>query len=175
MNDNQREMVLDHRYLNLPVKSGAPKRNVNISVDGVMRRRFEIELAEDQPDFWAFVDMSGWAGRTAVERGDVVRDIALLLRERREEASAIVVEETGKPLELALGETDAAVEMGLFVAGEGRRSYGRTLTASMPHRTVLTLRQLHPTAEQRAAKIGFGAVELGHQTMNKLARHLGVS
>jgi alpha-ketoglutaric semialdehyde dehydrogenase len=82
-----------------------------------------------------------WAARTAVARGDIVRELALLLRERREEASAIVMEETGKPAELALGETDAAVEMGLFIAGEGRRSYGRTTTASMAHRTVLTLRQ----------------------------------
>jgi aldehyde dehydrogenase (NAD+) len=82
-----------------------------------------------------------WAECTAVARGDVVRELALLLRERRDEASAIVAEETGKPLELALGETDAAVEMGLFIAGEGRRSYGRTTTASMANRTVLTLRQ----------------------------------
>ena len=82
-----------------------------------------------------------WAERTAVARGDVVRELALLLRERREEASAIVVEETGKPEALAFGETDAAIEMGLFVAGEGRRSYGRTTTASMPYRTVMTLRQ----------------------------------
>lgn len=82
-----------------------------------------------------------WAERTPVERGNVVRELALRLRERREEASAIVVEETGKPLELALGETDAAIEMGLFVAGEGRRSYGRTTTASTPHRTVFTVRQ----------------------------------
>ena len=82
-----------------------------------------------------------WAAHTAVARGDVVRELALLLRERREEASAIVAEETGKSAELALGETDAAVDMGLFIAGEGRRSYGRTTTASMAHRTVLTLRQ----------------------------------
>jgi alpha-ketoglutaric semialdehyde dehydrogenase len=82
-----------------------------------------------------------WAEWTAVARGDAVRDVALLLRERREEVSAIVADETGKSLDLARGETDAAVEMGLFVAGEGRRSYGRTTTASMPHRTVLTLRQ----------------------------------
>jgi aldehyde dehydrogenase (NAD+) len=82
-----------------------------------------------------------WAERTAVERGDLVRELALLLRDRSEEASALVAEETGKPLELARGETSAAVEMGLFVAGEGRRSYGRTTTASMPHRTVLTVRQ----------------------------------
>jgi len=82
-----------------------------------------------------------WADRTAVERGDLVRALALLLRDRREDASEIVAAETGKPLELALGETDAAVEMGLFIAGEGRRSYGRTTTASMKHRTVLTIRQ----------------------------------
>ncbi|MBV8561185.1 MAG: ATPase, partial [Acidimicrobiia bacterium] len=42
-------------------------------------------------------------------------------------------------------------------------------------KTVLTLRQLHPTAEQRETKLGFGAVELGLQTLNKLARHLGVA
>ena len=82
-----------------------------------------------------------WAAVTPVERGNVVRAIAELLRERREEASELVAAETGKSLELARGETDAAVEMGLFVAGEGRRSYGRTTTASMPHRTVLTLRR----------------------------------
>ena len=81
------------------------------------------------------------AERTAVGRGDIVRELALLLRERRDEASAIVVEETGKAPELALGETDAAVEMGLFIAGEGRRSYGRTTTASMENRTVLSVRQ----------------------------------
>jgi alpha-ketoglutaric semialdehyde dehydrogenase len=82
-----------------------------------------------------------WADRTAVARGDLVRELALLLRERRDEASEIVVEETGKPAALARGETDAAVEMGLFIAGEGRRSYGRTTTASMEHRTVMTVRQ----------------------------------
>ena len=82
-----------------------------------------------------------WAARTPVERGNVVRAIAELLRERREEASELVAAETGKSLDLARGETDAAVEMGFFVAGEGRRSYGRTTTASMPHRTVLTLRR----------------------------------
>jgi aldehyde dehydrogenase (NAD+) len=82
-----------------------------------------------------------WAERTAVARGEIVRELALLLRLRREEVSEIVAEETGKSTELALAETDAAVEMGLFVAGEGRRSYGRTLTASMPHRTVMTVRQ----------------------------------
>jgi uncharacterized protein YndB with AHSA1/START domain len=47
-----------------------------------------------------------------------------------------------------------------------------TLDAQADGKTVLTLRQLHPTVEQRNAKLGFGAVELGLQTMQKLARHL---
>jgi uncharacterized protein YndB with AHSA1/START domain len=47
-----------------------------------------------------------------------------------------------------------------------------TLDEQADGKTVLTLRQLHPTAEQRDAKIGFGAVELGLQTMQKLAHHL---
>ena len=39
-------------------------------------------------------------------------------------------------------------------------------------KTVLTLRQLHPTAERRSTGIGFGAVELGYQTLDKLGRFL---
>ncbi len=50
-----------------------------------------------------------------------------------------------------------------------------TLDEQADGKTVLTLRQLHPTVEQREAGIGFGAVELGLQTMQKLAHHLGVA
>ena len=40
-------------------------------------------------------------------------------------------------------------------------------------RTVVTLRQLHPTRERRQAVIGFGAVEYGLQTLDGLAAWLG--
>lgn len=39
-------------------------------------------------------------------------------------------------------------------------------------KTVLTLRQMHPTRAAREAGIGFGAVEFGYQTLGKLAAHL---
>src|SRR5439155_26007652 len=71
----------------------------------------------------------------------LVRELALALQARREEASEFVADETGKSMELALGETDAAVEMGFFVAGEGRRLYGRTTTSAMPNRTVMSTRR----------------------------------
>jgi acyl-CoA reductase-like NAD-dependent aldehyde dehydrogenase len=111
--------------------------------DGALLCRIARSRAEDVSAAVAAARAAqpAWAELTPVARGDVCRELALLLRARQDEASQLVADETGKPLELALGETDAAVEMGLFVAGEGRRSYGRTTTASMPHRTVLTMRQ----------------------------------
>lgn len=36
-------------------------------------------------------------------------------------------------------------------------------------KTVLTMRQLHPSSERRRAVIDFGAVEYGQQTLDKLA------
>lgn len=39
-------------------------------------------------------------------------------------------------------------------------------------KTVITLRQIHPTKAQRDAKMAFGAVEYGYQTLEKLARHV---
>ena len=39
-------------------------------------------------------------------------------------------------------------------------------------KTVLTLRQLHPSKAQRDGTIGFGAVELGYQTLDKMAEYL---
>lgn len=82
-----------------------------------------------------------WAARTAVARGDILRGIAQLMQSHREALAAIVARETGKSLKDARGETDAAIEMGFFVAGEGRRLYGRTTTSATPNRMAMTVRQ----------------------------------
>lgn len=47
-----------------------------------------------------------------------------------------------------------------------------TFDAQSNGKTVLTLRQLHPTKARRDAVIGFGAVEIGNGTMDKLAEYL---
>lgn len=82
----------------------------------------------------------GWAQRTVVARGEIIRRAAELLRERGDELVAAVCAETGKPERDARGELGAAVEMGYFVAGEGRRLYGRTLPSAVPHKTVMLVR-----------------------------------
>ncbi len=83
----------------------------------------------------------GWAATTAVKRGDVLRQIAMLMREHRSAIAGLVARETGKSRKDALGETDAAIEMGFFVAGEGRRFYGQTTTSAVPNKSAMVVRQ----------------------------------
>ena len=62
-----------------------------------------------------------WASTTVVKRGEILRRIAIVMQEHRGAIADLVARETGKSRKDALGETDAAIEMGFFVAGEGRR------------------------------------------------------
>jgi aldehyde dehydrogenase (NAD+) len=60
---------------------------------------------------------------------------------RREEVARVVHLETGKSYKEALGETDGAIALGRFMAGEGQRLYGRTTTSGVPHKYAMTVRQ----------------------------------
>ncbi len=59
----QREMSLRKAYLNFPVKNGAPMRHVRLLVNGREERSFDIELADGQPDWWAFLDAAPFHGK----------------------------------------------------------------------------------------------------------------
>jgi aldehyde dehydrogenase (NAD+) len=82
-----------------------------------------------------------WAHQTVASRGLVLREVTKLLERERDAVAEVVAGETGKSPKDALGETDAAIEMGYFVAGEGRRFYGRTTTSGVPNRQAMTIRQ----------------------------------
>ncbi|MBA2531901.1 MAG: aldehyde dehydrogenase, partial [Nocardioidaceae bacterium] len=104
-------------------------------------RRIGTFALSDSVDVQAAVtvarrDFPAWASRTAVDRGNVLRRLAQLLDEHADELVDLVGMETGKPRRDRLGELGAAVEMGYFIAGEGRRFYGRTMTSAVPHKSV---------------------------------------
>jgi aldehyde dehydrogenase (NAD+) len=82
-----------------------------------------------------------WAGRTPVERGDLLLAITQAMRRHENEIAAIVAAETGMSLKQARGETGGAIAQGEFMAGEGRRLYGRTTTSAVPNKYAMTVRQ----------------------------------
>lgn len=82
-----------------------------------------------------------WADLPPVRRGEILYEVALGLQKRREQVARIVAWETGKSYKLALAETDGAIALGRFMAGEGQRLYGRTTTSGVAHRYAMTIRQ----------------------------------
>lgn len=87
---------------------------------------------------WAF---EAWSGETVARRGEILRNAAIEMENRREELATIVHRETGKSRKDAAGEVGAAIEMGFFVAGEGRRFYGKTTTSAVPNKSASIQRQ----------------------------------
>ncbi|MEI6073671.1 MAG: glycoside hydrolase family 32 protein [Verrucomicrobiae bacterium] len=61
--DVTREIGGGKKFLNFPVKTGAAKRQVNVSVDGTQVRSFIVELADGSPDWWAPLDVTAWSGK----------------------------------------------------------------------------------------------------------------
>jgi len=83
----------------------------------------------------------GWANSTPVYRGDLLHDMAQAMRKQQEEIASIVSLETGMSFKQALGETGGAIVQGEFMAGEGRRFYGRTTTSAVPNKYAMVVRQ----------------------------------
>ena len=82
-----------------------------------------------------------WSDQTPVARGEILLSITRSMRNRREEIAAIVAAETGMSFNAAIAETDAAIAQGEFMAGEGRRLYGRTTTSAVPNKWAMTVRE----------------------------------
>jgi aldehyde dehydrogenase (NAD+) len=82
-----------------------------------------------------------WAEMTPVQRGDILLEIAQAMRRHQKEIAAIVAAETGMSFKAALGEAGGAIAQGEFMAGEGRRFYGRTSTSAVENKYAMTIRQ----------------------------------
>jgi len=89
----------------------------------------------------AEISQKSWAILSPPRRGEILRDIALGLQTNRDRIARIVALETGKSLKDALGETDGAIALGFFMAGEGQRMYGKTTTSSVENRHVMIVRE----------------------------------
>jgi len=84
---------------------------------------------------------STWSQTTPLERGEILRKWAIEMREHQSQLATIVAEETGKSKRAALGETQGAIALAEFFAGEGQRLYGRTTTSGTKDRMAMTIRQ----------------------------------
>ncbi|WP_165072616.1 glycoside hydrolase family 32 protein [Paludisphaera rhizosphaerae] len=70
-----RTIVLQNRYLHIPVKTGAQKVRAKIEGEGgKILHEFDVELAPGEPDFLAFADLESFKGKSVTFRVDEVDD-----------------------------------------------------------------------------------------------------
>ena len=82
-----------------------------------------------------------WSRLPAPRRGEILARTADLLRARDRELAEIVHLETGKPWKNAAAEVASSADLAEFMASEGSRFYGKTMTSPIGNRAVQTLRQ----------------------------------
>jgi fructan beta-fructosidase len=68
----------DKKYLNLPVKNGAPKRLITIKSGDKLVRQFDMEFTAGDPDWWAFMDLQPFHGQELSIIIDKVKDHATI-------------------------------------------------------------------------------------------------
>jgi fructan beta-fructosidase len=70
--NQERTIKIKMKYLNIPVKQGIHPQLLSISQGGKLVREFAVELAEAEPDYWMFLDVSGWYGKKVTLKIDTL-------------------------------------------------------------------------------------------------------
>ncbi len=82
----------------------------------------------------------GWRRTPPPKRAEILFRAGHLLTERKEALAHDMTREMGKPLEEARGDVQEAIDMTLYMAGEGRRLFGQTTTSELPSKFCMSIR-----------------------------------
>src|SRR3954470_15661887 len=82
----------------------------------------------------------GWRLTPAPKRAEVLYRFAALLVERKQELTELMAREMGKVLAEAGGDVQEAIDMSLYMAGEGRRLFGHTTPSELRDKFNMSVR-----------------------------------
>jgi alpha-ketoglutaric semialdehyde dehydrogenase len=85
--------------------------------------------------------LPGWRSTPWPRRGDIILAAATIMEQRKEELAQLMTREMGKVLTEARGDVQEAIDMGKFIAGEGRRAFGETVPSELRNKWAMTMRQ----------------------------------
>jgi len=101
--------------------------------------------ASDQRDVNDAVDSANeafksWRLMPAPRRGEILFRAAQALVTHKEELAHDMTREMGKVIKETRGDVQEAIDMGFYMAGEGRRLHGQTTPAEMPNKFAMSVR-----------------------------------
>jgi len=81
-----------------------------------------------------------WKRTPPPKRAEILFRAGQLLTERKEALARDMTREMGKPLEETRGDVQEAIDMTLYMAGEGRRLFGQTTTSELQSKFCMSVR-----------------------------------
>lgn len=81
-----------------------------------------------------------WRLTPAPKRAEILFRAAQMLAERKEELARDMTREMGKVLTETRGDVQEAIDMGFYMAGEGRRLFGQTVPSELPNKFAMSVR-----------------------------------
>ncbi|HJW96853.1 MAG TPA: aldehyde dehydrogenase family protein, partial [archaeon] len=82
-----------------------------------------------------------WSSTPAPKRGEIVLRASSLLRQEKEPLAKLISTEMGKVLPEARGDVQEAIDTAEYMAGEGRRLFGRTTPSELRDKFCMTVRR----------------------------------
>ncbi len=84
---------------------------------------------------------NAWRLTPAPKRGEIIFRASQILQQRKEEYAQDMTREMGKVLAETRGDVQEAIDMGFYMAGEGRRLHGVTTPSELPNKFQMSVRQ----------------------------------
>ena len=81
-----------------------------------------------------------WRLVPAPHRGEIILQATLIIERRKEELAQAMTREMGKVIAEARGDVQEAIDMGKYIAGEGRRMFGQTVPSELRDKFAMLIR-----------------------------------
>jgi aldehyde dehydrogenase (NAD+) len=126
----------------LPAKSGKTFQNVNPADHSDIVGEFPSSGAEDVDLAVAAAKKAyaTWRLVPAPKRAEILYRAGQLLRERKEQFAQDMTREMGKVLAETRGDVQEAIDEAFYVAGEGRRLFGKTTPSELQNKFAMSVR-----------------------------------
>ncbi|HET8908891.1 MAG TPA: aldehyde dehydrogenase family protein [Ktedonobacterales bacterium] len=126
-----------------PSASGELFENTNPARTSELVGKFQRSTAADIDAAIGAAEkaLPAWRKMPAPQRGEIILRAALLLEQRRDELARQMTREMGKPVKETQGDLQTAIDVGKFIAGEGRRAEGFVVPSAIPDKMCMTIHQ----------------------------------
>lgn len=121
--------------------SGKTFESINPATEEIIGR-FQSSVKEDVKKAVSAAERAyeNWRKVPAPKRGDILMKAAQIMSNRKEELARLEAEEMGKVMPETRGDVQEAIDILLYMAGEGRRLFGQTTKSELPDKFAMTIR-----------------------------------